>query len=169
LEFTLEQFMHRNFYYLLSVSLYQSKYRAANNQWYDTRFNANYATTFTAGKEWQLSPKHKSKIIGLNTKLIYVGGMRYTPLDANASLAKQEAVYQEMNPYTVKNPDYFRVDIRVSLKRNYAKTTTTLSLDLQNATNRLNAGGQYYDEGSNSIKYWTQTGMIPILAYRIEF
>lgn len=46
---------------------------------------------------------------------------------------------------------------------------TTLSLDLQNATNRQNTGGQYYDEGSNSIKYWYQAGLIPILAYKIEF
>lgn len=169
LEFTLERFMSRNFYYLLSVSLYQSKYRAANNQWYDTRFNANYATTFTAGKEWELSEKHKRKIIGVNTKLIYVGGMRYTPLDVDATIAQQGEVYQELKPNTVKNPDYFRIDIRVSIKRNYAKTTSTLSLDLQNATNRLNAGGQYFDEGSNSIKYWTQAGIIPVLAYRIEF
>jgi hypothetical protein len=169
LELTLERFLTRNFYYLLSASLYQSKYRAANQEWYNTRFNTNFATTFTAGKEWELSEKHKRKIIGLNTKIMYVGGMRNTPLDATASALQKQAVYDNTHPYSLQNPNYFRIDLRVSIKRNYAKTTTTLSLDLQNATNRQNTGGQYYDEGSNSIKYWYQAGLIPILAYRIEF
>jgi hypothetical protein len=169
LELTLERFLTRNFYYLLSASFYESKYRAGDLQWYNTRFNTNFATTFTAGKEWQLSEKHKRKIIGLNTKIMYVGGMRNTPLDAIASANQKQAVYDNSRPYALQNPNYFRIDIRASIKRNYSKTTTTLSLDLQNATNRQNTGGQYYDEGSNSVKYWYQAGLIPILAYRIEF
>jgi hypothetical protein len=169
LELTLERFLTRNFYYLLSASLYQSKYRAANLEWYNTRFNTNFATTFTAGKEWELSEKHKRKIIGLNTKIMYVGGMRNTPLDAEASYSQKQEVYDHSRPYSIQNPNYFRIDLRVSIKRNYTKTTTTLSLDLQNATNRQNTGGQYYDEGSNTIKYWYQAGLIPILAYRVEF
>jgi hypothetical protein len=40
---------------------------------------------------------------------------------------------------------------------------------LQNATNRANIGGQYFDETSLSLKNWYQAGMIPVLAYKIEF
>ena len=169
LELTLERFLHNNFYYLISASLYDSKYKASNGNWYNTRFNANYATTISAGKEWELSEKYKRKTLGLNTKVIYTGGMRSTPLDEQESILQNKAVYKESQSYTFKNADYFRIDIRVSLKRNYSKTTTTLSLDMQNATNRLNAGGQYYDEGTNTIKSWKQNGIIPVLAYRIEF
>ncbi len=169
LELTLERFMNQNFYYLLSASLYESKYKAANGTWYDTRFNTNYATTFTAGKEWELSKKGKKKVIGVNTKIMYVGGFRNSPIDLSASTQKGEVVYLENKPFTLQNADYFRIDIRVSLKRNFAKSTSTLSLDLQNATNRANIGGQFFDEGSNSIKNWYQAGIIPVLAYRIEF
>lgn len=168
-ELTLERFLHKNLYYLWSASLYQSEFRAPNGQWFNTRFNTNYATTFTAGKEWQLSEKRKNKILGLNLKLVYVGGFRRTPIDEAASIAKGSEVYIESKSYTIQNPDYMRLDVRFSIKRNYNHATTTLSLDLQNATNRMNIGGQYYDEGSRSVKYWYQAGLIPILAYRIEF
>jgi hypothetical protein len=168
-ELTLERFLHRNFYYLLSMSLYDSKYKAANGQWYNTMFNTNYATTLTAGKEWQLSEKHKKKVLGLSTKLVYVGGFRRTPIDLNRSIAKGDEVYVESQSFEIKNPDYFRIDIKLSIKRNFAHSTSTISLDLQNASNRENIGGQYFDKNSGTIKYSYQAGLIPILAYRLEF
>jgi hypothetical protein len=169
LELTVERFLNRNFYYLLSASLYESKFKALNGTWYDTRFNTNYATTFTAGKEWELSEKRKKKVIGINTKIMYVGGFRNTPIDLSSSINKGEVVYVESKPFTLQNADYFRIDVRFSIKRNFAKSTSTLSLDLQNATNRANIGGQYFDETSLSLKNWYQAGMIPVLAYKIEF
>jgi hypothetical protein len=169
LELTYERFLTRNLYYLLSASLYDSKYKAANNNWYNTRFNTNYAVSFTAGKEWTLSEKRKSRVIGLNVKSIYVGGFRYTPIDLPASVAsgKQELVVAET--FEKKNPDYWRLDIRVSVKRNFKKLTSTLALDIQNATNRKNVGGQYFDANTGDVKYWYQTPLLPLLSYRLEF
>lgn len=169
LELTLERFLHRNFYYLLSMSLYESKYRAPNNEWYNTRFNTNYATTLTAGKEWELSEKRKKKIVGLSTKLVYVGGFRQTPIDITRSIAAGTQKDDDSKPYTLQNPDYFRIDIKLSLKRNFAHSTTTLSLDLQNATNRENIGGQYFNKNTGKVQYFYQAGLIPVLAYKIEF
>ena len=169
LELTVERFLHKNLYYLLSGSLYESKYKAATGQWFNTRYNTNYALTFTAGKEWELSEKRKRKVIGLNTKLVYVGGFRNTPIDVAESIRKEETVYVKDKAFSHKSSDYLRMDVRVSIKRNYAKTTTTLSLDLQNATNHANVGGQYFDTNSKTIKNWYQAGLIPVLAYKIEF
>ena len=169
LELTYEHFLHNNLYYLVSGSVYDSKYKAANNQWYNTRFNTNYALTVTAGKEWTLSEKRKSRIIGVNMKTVYVGGLRYTPIDFNSSVVKGETVLDDTKTFENKNPDYFRIDFRVSLKRNYKKVTGTLALDLQNATNRKNVGGQYFDSNTGKIKYWYQSPLIPVLSYRLEF
>ncbi len=169
LELTVERFLHKNLYYLLSGSLYESKYRAPSGQWFNTRYNTNYALTFTAGKEWELSEKRKRKVLGINTKLVYVGGFRNTPIDIEASSRKEETVYINDKAFSHKSSDYMRMDIRFSIKRNYTKTTTTLSLDLQNATNHQNVGGQYFDTNSKTIKNWYQAGLIPVLAYKIEF
>ncbi|MDZ4665991.1 MAG: TonB-dependent receptor [Bacteroidota bacterium] len=168
-ELTYERFLYKNFYWLLSGSLYESKFKAPNGNWYDTRFNTNYALTVTAGKEWTLSERRKSRIIGFNIKSVYVGGFRYTPIDLQASNAAGETKFKEDQVFGKKNPDYYRLDIRVSLKRNYKKCTSTLALDIQNTTNRKNIGGQYFDSKTGDIKYYYQAPLIPILSYRVEF
>lgn len=169
LELTYERFLHKNLYYLLSASLYDSKYQAANGNWYNTRFNTNFALSFTGGKEWTFESGGKNRVLGFNFKTLYVGGWRYTPIDLNASLASGETKYVKDQIFEEKNPNYFRLDIRVSLKRNYEKVTGTLALDIQNTTNRKNAGGQYFDSRTGEIKYWYQAPLIPILSYRLEF
>lgn len=168
-ELTYERFLFKNLYYLLSASLFDSKYQAPNGNWYNTRFNTNYAATFTAGKEWTLPEKRKSRIIGFNIKSIYVGGFRYTPIDLPASVLTGNTVYVTAKTFDKKNPDYYRLDIRISVKRNFKKVTSTLALDVQNATNRKNIGGEYFDVKSGSIKYWYQTPLLPLLSYKLEF
>ncbi len=168
LELTYERFLHQNLYYLLSGSLYESKYQAANGSWYNTQFNTNYALTLTLGKEWALANKQKNRVLGFNLKSVLVGGFRYTPIDLQASLASGETKVIADQAFEGKCPDYYRLDLKVSLKRNYNKLTTTLALDLQNSTNRKNTGGQYFDAGTGEIKYWYQAPLIPVLSYKLE-
>ncbi len=169
LELTYERFLHKNLYYLVSASLYDSKYKAANGNWYNTRFNTNQAVSVTIGKEWTLSEKRKNRVIGFNVKSVYMGGWRNTPIDLERSKQKGETVFNDDKTFTLKNPDYYRLDIRVSLKRNYKKLTSTVALDLQNATNRKNVGGQYYNANTQQIQYFYQAPLIPILSYKLEF
>jgi hypothetical protein len=169
LELTYERFLHRSLYYLVSASLYDSKYKAANGIWYNTQFNTNFAFTVTLGKEWVLKGTRKDRVLGANFKSVYVGGYRNTPIDLAASKASGETVLQNDKAFENKNPNYYRLDIRVSIKRNYKKLTSTLALDIQNTTNRQNIGGQYYNAKSQSIVSWYQTPLIPILSYKLEF
>lgn len=169
LELTYERFLNKNLYYLVSGSLYESKFRASNKNWYNTRFNTNFALSITLGKEWILSDKHKNRIVGFNFKSIFVGGFRYTPIDLQSSIAAGETRTYTDQTFGKQNPYYYRLDIRASVKRNYKKVTTTLALDIQNTTNRKNVGGQYFDAKTAEVKYWYQTPLIPILSYRIEF
>lgn len=170
IELTYERFLFKNLYYLLSASLYESKYKAADGNWYDTRFNTNYATSLTIGKEWNLkNKKGKNRTLGFNIKSIYVGGFRYTPIDLNASVAAGETKFVTTQTYHKRMPDYYRLDIRLSLKRNYKRLTSTVALDIQNTTNRKNVGGQYFDQKTGEVKYWYQTPLLPVLSYRLEF
>jgi len=168
-ELTVEQFLHKGLYYMATVSLYDSKYRAADGNWYNTRFNGNRVLTFTGGKEFEIGGGDKPRTLGVNLKTIWGGGFRNTPIDLEASLASGETAEIQNKAFTNQMPDYFRIDVRVSMKRQRPKSTHTVSLDLQNATNRENVGGQYFNTESGEVESWYQTGMIPVLAYRVEF
>ena len=169
LELTFEQFMRKDFYFLLSGSLFDSKYKAANGHWYNTRFNSNYNFSLTAGKEIKTGDKFRNRIIGLNIKSVYSGGLRETPIDEPSSVDKGYTIYFEDQAYSRQVQDYFRTDIRLSVKRNRTKSTVTWALDIQNATNYKNVYGKYFDPQSGKTKTGYQAPLIPILSYKIDF
>jgi outer membrane receptor protein involved in Fe transport len=166
-EISLERYLKDNFYLTLSNSFYQSKYTAKDGVERNTRFNGNYLVTLITGKEF--ISERKSKTFGVNLKTIYAGGLRNTPIDFDASQLQGYTVFKEKEAYTLQNAAYFRADIGISMKWNRKHFTSTLSLDIQNVTNRLNVFGQWYDSEKNKIVTSYQTGLIPILNYKIEF
>jgi hypothetical protein len=169
IELTVEQFLHRGFYFLLSSSLYRSEYRGSDLIWRNSRYNGTTANSFTAGKEWAWNRRDKDRTFGLNVKITQVGGMRTTPIDIPASIAQGETVRNHEQAFSEQLPAYFRADVGVRLRRNYHNVTTTLSLDIQNVSNRKNVFDSYFDLESQKVMYWTQTPLIPILAYKVEF
>ncbi|HEX6849287.1 MAG TPA: TonB-dependent receptor, partial [Chitinophagaceae bacterium] len=167
IEISLERYLKDNFYLTLNNSFYQSKYTAKDGIERNTRFNGNYLVTLITGKDFII--ERKSKIFGVNLKTIYGGGLRTTPIDLAASQQKGYTVFVDKEAFTLQNPAYFRADIGISMKWNRKNFTSTLSLDIQNVTNRLNVFGQWYDEEKNKIVTSYQTGLIPVLNYKIEF
>lgn len=165
-EFTLEQFTNNNLYFLLSTSIYNSLYKTNENKWRNTRFNGNANLTFTGGKEFALK---KDRVLGVNLRSIYSGGLRTTPINLEESIARGETVQYDERAFEDQNPAYFRTDLRISLKRNKPKSTHTLALDIQNVTNQKNIYGKYFEPLSGEIKTAYQTPLIPVLSYKIEF
>nr|WP_293836405.1 TonB-dependent receptor [uncultured Arsenicibacter sp.] len=170
-ELTLEQFLHHNLYFLWSASLYRSEYQGSDQIWRSTRYDGNYATNLLAGKEFIMGETgvFKNSVLGLNVKLTYFGGYRDTPINLAESQRQQQTVYVDALTNTLKIPDYFRTDIRLSWKKNKQHSTRTLSLDIQNVTNRQNVFGQYFEPRSGTTKTYYMTGLLPILSYRIVF
>lgn len=175
-ELTLEQFMYRNAYFLWSSSLYWSEYQASDGIWRSTRWDGRFATSFLAGKEFiitQTKPERASSgrnsVLGLNIKLSYYGGYRTTPIDLEASRVQRQTVFRPERAYSEQLPAYFRTDVRFSWKRNRPRSTRTLSLDIQNVTNRQNVFNRYFDPTSGTTRTNYQTGLIPVLSYRVAF
>jgi hypothetical protein len=166
-ELSLERYLQNNFYLTLSNSFYQSKYTAADGMERNTRFNGKYIITLISGKDFV--SERKRRTYGINIKTIYAGGLRDTPIDLLASQQNGYTVYKEDLAYSLQNPAYFRTDLRVSIKWNRKHLTSTLSLDIQNLTNRLNVYNQYYSKDDKKIITSYQTGFIPVLNYKVEF
>lgn len=169
IELTAERMFHKGWYALLSGSLYNSEYAALDGAWRNSRFNGNYAATFTSGKEIVFKEHFKNRTLGLNLKVIWCGGFRETPIDVTASKAQGEEVLFSNREYEEKVPDYFRIDTRISLRRNWKNYTSEFAFDLQNATNRENVFNRYWDSTKNEIVNSTQAPLIPVLSWKAEF
>lgn len=168
LELTVEKSLTAGIYLMSTTSLYQSKYTGRDGIERDSRFNGKYVQNFLAGKEWRVG-KSKTNIFAANIKLLAAGGNRTTPIDLEKSREKGRTERDWSRSYSEQLPAYFRTDLRVSYTKNKKHTTSTISLDIQNVTNRLNAFDRYYNKKEDRVKLITQTGMLPILNYRLEF
>ncbi len=169
LEISLTKQLSGNYYFILSSSLYNSTYKGGDGIKRKTRYDGNYAFNFTGGKEIQWNKNGKNRVFGINAELVYLGGLRYTPIDEQASTIAEETVYQESKAFSKRLPDNYKLNIRVNLKKNRVKYTRTIALDIQNVTNRKNVAYQYYDFQKKEIVTKYHMGIIPILSYRVEF
>lgn len=167
IEVSLEKLLARNFYYMVALSLYESKYKTAQSAWYDTRFNGKHLLNIVAGKDFNSNSKKRT--FGIHIKNVYAGGYRSTPIDLATSIAQSKAVYKQEKAYSEKLPNYFRLDLRLLMKWNAKRITHTLSLDVQNVTNTQNVYDRYYDTESATLKTYYQMGFVPILNYKVEF
>jgi len=166
LELTLQKFFTNNYYFLLSSSLFDSKYKPADGNWYDTKFNLGFINNLVGGKEFMWS---SNKMVGLNLRFIWSGGRRYLTVDLPASIEEGQSVFKDYDIFSKQGRDYVRMDVGLKLHFFREKTEHVLSLDIQNLTNRLNVLAEFYNSGTESISEYPMTGFIPIFNYRLEF
>ncbi len=166
LEITLERFLGKGFYFLSTTSLFESKYKGSDGVERNTAFNGNYVQNLLVGKEFKI----KSKLTFLvDLKATYAGGKRYMEVDLEASRLKKQAVYNEKDPYKLQLPDYFRPDLKLTLRKEGKKITQEFVLSLQNVINRQNLFARTYSRTQNQMLDQYQLGIFPVPQYRILF
>ena len=152
IDVSLEKSFAKKYYFLINASYYQSKYKTPNSEelfnkkWLNTRYNGNFIFTSTAGKDITIG-KEKNNTFGLNFRAIWAGNNRVFDLTAS-------------EPFASRLRNYFRLDTRIAYTRNKSKYAWTLSLDMQNVSNRIN------DSSNPQIN---SVGIIPFLNYKVQF
>ncbi len=164
---TIEKSFYAAHYFMIGGSMYESNYTPSDGIKRYTRFNGKFTFNATYGKEW--TSQKNNRTIGLNTRLLYLGGLRETPINAGLSQAAGETVRDETNPFSNKLNDYFRIDLRLSFRKNKPGYTRTLAFDLQNITGQQNEAYHYYDFTQAKVVTKYQLGLIPVIVYRIDF
>ncbi|MCB0735768.1 MAG: TonB-dependent receptor, partial [Bacteroidetes bacterium] len=173
MEFTLERFLSKGFYFLNTVSVYRSLYTDADGHEYSTAFDARYAANLLAGKEIYFKEKntkkgYKKPSMTIDVKGILNGGKRYTPIDVEASMREGKTVYTD-DVYSGQYADYMRLDLRVAYKVQTRKLTQEWGIDIQNATNHQNIFTQRFNPSTGMLDKAYQTGILPIGIYRATF
>lgn len=167
LELTMEKFFTGNNYFMATTSLYESKFTAIDDIERNTIFNGNYIFNLLGGKEFVFNDGRK--VLSLNGRLIYAGGKRETPIDLAASRDMGYTVRDYSRRFETKLPDYFRMDVGISYKRNRPRAASVIAINVQNVLGYENVAYHYYGPITDKVLRGTQLGMFPNLSYKIEF
>lgn len=166
IELTVQKFFTNSYYLMFTSSVFDAKYKPANGEWFNSKYNTNYASNLIGGKEFKWGT---NKLIGLNAKAVWYGGKRMLPLDLDASIEQGKAVYMLSKTYSKKGPDYFRIDLGFNIHFFKEKSEHIVSLNIQNATNHQNILSEEYNPITQSLDHYYLTGFLPIMQYRVEF
>lgn len=172
-ELTFEKFLDKGLYFLLTTSLFESKYVGSNGEERRTAFDSKYVVNFLGGKEWELGKnkenKRNRKWISVDARITAAGGQLYTPIDVQRTIALQSTYYQESNPYSKQFDDYFRADLRIAFRIDGKRLSQEWAFDIQNITNKKNPLYMEFDLKEQKEVPVNQLGIFPMLQYRIMF
>ncbi|MEQ8469763.1 MAG: TonB-dependent receptor [Marinoscillum sp.] len=157
LSLTFEKDFSKSTYLKVGGSLFDSEVKVYEN-YYNSQYNFNLST----GKEWDLSNAVKNRRLSVDLRGMYQGGYQNY-------LNPQILVVNAPPSDYYDNHPYIRFDLRVVWKRYHENRTSSIALDLQNVANIQNQAYQYYDGFTNQWEVQNNLGLIPILAYRVEW
>lgn len=150
-ETSISQNNRNGWFWQLNATLFDATFKEP----FKTRsmgYNSQYIFNGYIGKEWQIG-KRQNRFLGVGSRTILRGGNWQYFYQATAT---------QVAPY-------FRTDLNVYVKRNRKNWSSTLQLDIQNATNRANEQYYYFDTFKQKQTPQYQLGLLPNLSYRISF
>ena len=166
MELTLEKFLYNNDYYLLTLSLYDSKYQGSDGVWRNTAFNGNYILNALYGREFKVSA---NSAFTLDLKLGWGGGNRYSPIDLNESRKLGYTAYVDNLAFSKQFSNYLKGDIKFGFRLNGKRISQEWQLYVENFSGHKNVLMQAYSSSTNTVKTIYQLGVFPMMMYRLHF
>lgn len=166
IDFTLERFLGNNYYYLVTASVFDSKYKANDGIWRDTRFNKNYVLNVLVGKEIYFS---YGRVLGLNGRINLMGGERHHPVKMRESLANETVIYDEYRSFEAQAPSMYYLDVTITYRKNKQKYSSVWALQLKNALGSPSFEGKSYNLKTGKVETEDTVVILPVLSYKIEF
>ncbi|MDR0700305.1 MAG: carboxypeptidase-like regulatory domain-containing protein [Tannerella sp.] len=167
-DFTFERYLKDGYYYMLTASVFDSKYRGGDGVWRNTRYNRHFLTNVLGGKEWMIGRKRQN-ILGVNIRLNWMGGGYYTPLDEAASLAGQRPVEDENRVMDSQNPAVFVAHVTVNLKINRPGLAHEFGIKMLNVTGKKEFVNFDYNYRTGQMDKTGAAISIPNIYYKVTF
>jgi hypothetical protein len=170
-EITVERFINKGFYYLVTTSIFDSRYKGSDGISRSTAFDGGYVFNGLAGKEFRLRSKNdkKKNFLCADVKLTAAGGQRYTPVNVGESVLQGKTVYDDTRAYTSKFRDYFRLDARVAFRSDRKRFSTETAIDIENLTNRANPLYMNFNPKTGKENFMYQLRIFPMAQFRVIF
>jgi hypothetical protein len=168
IEVTLERFFDQNYYFLITASLFDSKYTGFDGIERRSRFASNFALNALAGYEWRLGDR---RLLSANTRISWVGGKRYVPSIVDTTQENPIDVWTGdfSRAYQNRLPNFFRLDFSVQMRQNFTRTSIEYFVELNNVTNHRNILSQFFDTNRGRMRNFYQYGFMPVGGVRFHF
>jgi hypothetical protein len=168
IDLTLEHYLSKGYYYMLTSSLFDSRYSGGDGIWRNTRFNRRFLINALGGKEW-MTGKKKQNIFGVSLRLTYQGGDHYTPLDEAASQTQKRPVLDDSRTMECQMKPAFISSFTINFKINRKKVSHEFAYKVINAGGYEEFQGYAYYFRTNESKMATGAVIVPNLSYKLEF
>lgn len=167
IDLTLEKFLSNNYYYLLTASFFDSKYKAGDGVWHNTRYNKGYVANALFGREFFF--KRNTRTLDLNFRISLTGGERYTPVLEEESIANQRIVTDDSRAFEAQYNPMLYLDCSIGYRINHRRASSLVSLQVKNALGTEIIQGHNYNFKTNAIQLDKSRAVIPSISYKIEF
>lgn len=164
-DISIQRYYAKHWFFLVNGSVFRSIYTPLDGNTYSGAYDSRFALSVMGGYEVQF----KNSALEFGLRIGYMGGFRYTPIDLAASMTAREAITVDSLAYTQTYRDYFRPDLRIAYRQNKPKYSWTISLDLGNFIDYKNVLRQFYDKQHNELAFKYQVGLLPVIAFQVDF
>ncbi len=165
-DLTLERFLSDNYYYLITASIFDSKYKGGDGIERNSRYNRNFVFNALFGKEYIISDHN---ILSINGRFTYMGGERTSPVLRDASLAAKRVVYDDTQAFKNTLSDSKYLDVTASYRINNNNLAHIFTLQIKNLLGSPNDNGYVYNFKNDDLKEDKQVIVLPSISYKIEF
>lgn len=166
-ELSADHHFANDLFWQANASLYSSMYTDVAGHGHRSRWDGQYLFNLFGGKEFKKEKEDRVRTWGVSARANVMGGAWNPPLPAYTD--QNGAVVFTGNPDWEQLPGYYRIDLRVYLKKDRKGRTGLWAVDLQNLSGAQNAAFRYFDVRKHEVVTKYQLGLIPNLSYRIEF
>lgn len=170
IDFTLERFLQSGYYYMTTLSLFDSRYKDDLGNWHSTLFNAHYIINLLGGKEFTFRRKNGlNSVLGLNARIALSGYRPSSPVDLAATLEQQDIIYDESKPFTHTRKGISLVsDVSITYRVNYKKCSGIVAIQIKNLTGKQYMGPEF-NLATQQVEDLYFNSMIPFISYKMEF
>lgn len=168
IDITFEKYITAGFYYMVTASLFDSRYKTDLGEWYNTRYNRNYAVNLLGGKEWMVG-RNKQNMFGLNLRLTLQGGERYSPIDELESVNQETAVYNENVPFSKSLSPAFVGFVGAKYCINRKRVAHEFAAQIVNFTGYKDYYGHRFNHKTGKVEPEREANMVPEVSYKISF
>jgi hypothetical protein len=167
IDVTVERFLNNDYYFLVTGSILNSRYKADDGIWRNTRYNKTFVGNVLVGKEFFFGDN--GRVLGINGRVNFVGGERVSPVLDEASEREKRVIFDDDRAFSEQLSSTIYVDLSLTYRINKPGHSSVWALQIKNLLGEAMPEGYNYNYKTQNVQLDKSVVMVPSLSYTIEF